>query len=393
MALRLNHDLPEGGETGVADSGGGPEGLLVLLPEVPGDEWRYWHVEGGALGSGHRFTPGHDAPWGDVEGVRVVALAPSALAPVRIVPRGEMPAAQALAATRLDPPGLRAPIVDTHVAVAASPDGNGVLSCAVAKSDMDAWLGELATAGLDAHALVPAALALPLAEAGTVASAELGGQALARTPSAAFAGESDLLPALAPGADAVEIAEDRLAARLVDTFAAPELDLRQGPYALPRVSYFRLPDWQQLARMAAILLLLVFLIFTIETVKLNLDADAREEAAIEAARARFPGVGDLAGAEMQIRSELLRRGAGGVAFADSAPAVFAAMQPNPSVTLRNINWRADGTLSIRAAAPTDQALNQMLISLQRDGWQVTAPPQVAPDASGATVADITVRAP
>lgn len=388
MALRLKHDLPDEGAIG-----DGPEGLLVLLPEVPGGQWRYWHVDGGTLGSGHRFTPGHDAPWGDLEGMRVVALAPAALAPVRIAPCGEMPIAQALAATRLDPPGLRAPMADTHIAVAASADGDAVLCSAVAKSDMDAWLGELATAGLNVDALVPAALALPRADAGTVASGELGGQALARTPSAAFAGEADLLPALAPGADSVAVDEDRLAACLVETFRHPELDLRQGAYALPRVSYFRLPDWAQLARMTAILALLVFLIFAVETVKLNLDAKAREDAAIEAARARFPGVGDLAGAEAQIRAELLRRGVGGVAFADSAPAVFAAMQPNPSINLRNLNWRADGTLAIRAAAPTDQALNQMLIALQRDGWQVTAPPQVAPDASGSTVADITVRAP
>lgn len=386
MALRLHHDpAPE-------QEGSGPDGLIVALPEDPRAEWRWWRVEGGTLGAGHGFTPGHDAPWGDLDGARVVALAPAALAPVRARARGDMPMAQALAATRLDPPGLSAPIGESHVCVAPAADA-AVLCAAVSRGDMDTWLGELAAAGIDADALVPAGLVVPQPGAGEVATGVVAGQMLARTAAAAFAADAELLPVLAPGADRVEVSDDAIVQSLLAQFASPSLDLRQGIYARPRVSYFRLPDWRQLARMAALLLLLVFGVFLLETIKLNLDASAREDAAIEAAQARFPGVGDLATAETQIRSELLRRGAGGVGFADSAPAVFAAMQPNPSVQLRNLNWRADGTLAIRAAAPTSEALNQMLIALQRDGWVITVPPEVAPDASGATVADITVRAP
>ncbi|RVQ65786.1 hypothetical protein EKN06_12725 [Croceicoccus ponticola] len=395
MALRLNHDLPDGdaGNDPLDGQIDGPDGLIVLLPEAPRGEWRWWRVTGDRLGREYGFTPGHDVPWGDGEGRRVVALVPAALAPVRIVPRGDMPMAQALAATRLDPPGLRAPVADTHVAVASADTGDAVLVAAVARGDMDVWLAELAGAGLDADALIPSALVLPVAERGYVATGAIGGQALARTQAAAFAGEEDLLPALAPGAERAAVSDDDITARMAAQFAAPELDLRQGVYARARVSYLRLPDWRQLARMAALLLLLIFAIFVVETIKLNLDASAREDKAIAAAQERFPGVSDLATAETQIRADLLRRGAGGVAFADTAPAVFSAMQSNPSIRLRNVNWRADGTLAIRAAAPDSNALNQMLVSLQRDGWQITVPPDVAPDASGATVADITVRAP
>lgn len=392
MPLRLNHDRPEA-EVPPASADGATGGLVVALPEHPQGEWRWWRVSDGALGQQHGFASGEDAPWGDGDGVRVVAIAPAALAPVRQMPRGDMPVAQALAAARLDPPGLRAPLADTHVAVAITPDQGGVLSATVAKADMDVWLAGLASAGLDAAALVPAAVLLPQPGPGEVATGIFAGQSLARTSQAAFAGEDALLPVLAPGLHPATIADDDLAARLLAQFDAPELDLRQGVYARPRVAYFRLPDWRQLARMAAILLLLICAIFVVETVKLNRDAAAREEAAIETAQARFPGVGDLATAETQIRGELLRRGAGGVAFADSAPAVFAAMQPNPSIKLRNMNWRADGTLAVRAAAPTSDALNQMLITLQNDGWIITVPPQIAPDATGETVADITVRAP
>lgn len=389
MVLRLNRDLRD--ETPAAAEG--PDGLVVLLPESAGGDWRWWRVSDAALGGEHGFAPGDDAPWGELGEGRVVALVPAALAPVRSMPRGEMPMAQALAAARLDPPGLSAPGNDSHVAVAAGADGETVLSATVAKAEMDLWLAQLAANGLDAAALVPAALVLPLPAADRVSTGTLGDQALARTGQIAFAGEGELVALLAPGGEVEAIDGDALARRLVTTFEAPELDLRQGAYAIPRVSYFRLPDWRQLARMAAILALLVFAIFAIETLKLNFDASQREDAALEMARAHYPGVGDLAAAEVQIRTELLRRGAGGVTFADSAPAVFAAMQPVPSVSLRNLNWRADGTLAIRAAAPSSDALNRMLIALQRDGWQITVPPEIAPDPTGATVADITVRAP
>lgn len=382
MALRLNNDLPEGGE------GSGPKGLLVLLGEAPGAGWRWWWVSEAGIGPEQALVAGGEAPWGDVEGARVVALVPAALAPVRVATRGEMPMAQALASARLDPPGLRAPIADTHVAVAEGADGESVLSAVVAKPQMDAWLAELASGGLAPAALVPAALTLPAADASTVVTGDIGGQHIARTATVAFAGEADLVSALAPDAGRVAAQADLLGA-----FQSPELDLRQGAYAVPSVSWFRLPKWQDLARMAAVLALLVFAIFGIETVKLNVDAGSREDRALEAARVQFPEVTDLASAETRIRAELLRRGAGGVAFADSAPAVFAAMQPAPSIKLRNMSWRGDGTLTIRAAAPSSDALNQMLIVLQRDGWQVTVPPEIAPDATGATVADITVRAP
>ena len=61
--------------------------------------------------------------------------------------------------------------------------------------------------------------------------------------------------------------------------------------------------------------------------------------------------------------------------------------------LRTLSWQGDGTLAIRAAAPRVEDINSMLIALQADGWEVTVPPETAEDATGATVVDITVRAP
>jgi general secretion pathway protein L len=69
------------------------------------------------------------------------------------------------------------------------------------------------------------------------------------------------------------------------------------------------------------------------------------------------------------------------------------MKPIPSLRLRDLGYAPDGTLRFQAAAPTADDINRLLLALQQEGWQVTVPPQLAPDASGATVAAITVRAP
>lgn len=383
---RFTHSLPDTGP----DEGEGSAGLIVLLGESPRDGWRWWRVTNDGLESEHRYVPGSDAPWEGMEAARVVALVPAVGAPVRIAPRGDMPVAQAVAAARLSPIGLGGSDA-RHLAAAA--EGDAILSCSVAQSDMDVWLAELAAAGLNPDALVPAALVLPAPGNGDVALGEIGGQMLARTAQAAFAGEPEMVDALAVDASRVDIGAKLLADRLAALWRDPPLDLRQGVYARPRVSFFRLPDWAQLVRMAAVLALLGFLILAVEIVRLELDSNALENKALAAAQQRFPAATDLASAEAQVNAELLRRGAGGASFGAVTPAVFAAMQPLPSMQLRSLSWQGNGTLAIRAAAPRVEDINSMLIALQADGWEVTVPPETAPDATGATVVDITVRAP
>lgn len=390
-------------------------GLLVLLGETPRAQWRWWRVDadaigglGGGLGDGlgdgsslsreHSFTPGEAPPWGPLaEDARVVVLVPAERAPVRSAPRPDMPLAQALAAARLDPPGrIAAAGEDVHVAVAAPGDETRILSSVIARAEMDLWLAELAAEGLGDAVLLPTALILPEpgAEAGAaLVTTILGEMPLARSRDAAFAGEPELLAALAAGSEIERIEGNALRDLLFAAWQRPPLDLRQGVYARRRTTFFRLPDWRQLGRMAALLALLVLAVLLVETIKLNRSAAVHEERALAAARERFPEIANLASAKARIDAALVRAGAEGARFADSAPAVFAAMQPQPSVRLRSLAWSADGTLSLRAAAPDPDAINAMLINLQRDGWEITVPPELAPDPGGAIVADITVRAP
>ena len=363
------------------------DGLIVQLPATPGAAWRWWRVTDGALGSDHGFSPGDDAPWGALDAAaRIVALVPSADAPVRIRPRGTMPLPQALAAARLEGGGLGAELHSV-----ASAQGDAILIASAATAAMDLWLAELAAAGLEPQALVPAALVLPDPGAGAIL-ADMAGQPLARTAEAAFAGEPELVAALA-SSEPQTLTGPALDEALIAAWRTPPLNLRQGPYAPSHVSFFRLPDWTQLARMAAVALLLGFLILGVETVKLNLDAAEREATALAAAQQRFPAAVDLASAQSLASGELARRGLGGGSFAAPAAAVLSAIRPLPSLRLRDLGYAGDGTLRFTAAAPTADEVNRLLTDLQQQGWQVTVPPQLAPDPTGAIVAAITVRAP
>ncbi len=366
------------------------DGLIVLLPAEPGESWRWWRVSDGGwvIGAEQTFDPERESPaWGEVGEVTV--LVPASAAPVRDLPLPDMPIAQALAAQRLAlaQGGLRD---ERHVAVGVS--GERLLSCCVSLSAMDHWLASLSAQGLDPQNIVPSALVLPREE-GVLMLGDLGGQLLARTGQAAFAAEPALVEALAEGLTQDALNQDELAQRLANLHVPTLLNLRQGVYAPRRVSVFRVANWQGLARMAATAALLALLLMLVWIVKWNLDSSAQESRALELAQARFPAATDLDSAERLINAELARRGQGGASFAAPAAALFDALRPVPGVRLRDLGYGADGTLRFTAAAPRAEDVNAVLLTLQNGGWNVTVPPALAPDPTGATVAAITLRAP
>lgn len=364
------------------------DGLIVLIPAVPGKPWHWWRMDEGGPGRAMAFDPATEtAPWGEA-GVTTV-LVPAADAPVIDKPAPDMPVAQALAAERL---GLAQGAIDPAQHVAVGVHAGRLLSCRVATGAMDQWLGQLSAQGLDPQALVPAALVLPPVERGLIL-AELGGALVARTQEAAFAAEPGLISWLAEGQEQTALTGEALLDRLAQVHAAPPLNLRQGIYAPRRVSVFRSTDWLGLARMAATAALLAFLLMVVWLARWNMDSTAEESRALERAQKRFPAASDLESAERLLNAELALRGEGGANFAAPAAALLESLRPVPGVTLRDLGYGADGTLRFTAAAPRAEDVNALLATLQNQGWKVTVPPSLAPDPTGATVAAITLRAP
>lgn len=338
------------------------------------------------LGMEQTWVAGEGPPW--PAGTHASVLVPAAAAPVFDADLPDMPLAQALAAARIG--ASRSELdLDRHVAVAAN--GARLLTATASSTAMDSWLASAAAAGLAVRALVPAGLVLPRPDHG-MRVGDLGGQVLARTAQAAFAGEATLVQALGDDATSVLTAAE-VGAALLAVHADPPLDLRQGRYAPPRVSFFTLPDWQPLARLGASAALLALLAMVVLVVRLNLDASARERHALVRVQQRFPEAADLDSAERLVAAEAAQQGQGARAMRAPLAALLAAMRAAPGVALRDLAYESDGTLRFTAAAPRAEEVNAVLITLQQQGWKVIVPPALAPDPSGATVAAISVTAP
>jgi len=70
-------------------------------------------------------------------------------------------------------------------------------------------------------------------------------------------------------------------------------------------------------------------------------------------------------------------------------AVYQALQPEQGVSVTSLSYAPDGTLSVTLAAPGVDAVNRVLVALQRNGYRVTAVPRQSPD--GRSMVDATVR--
>jgi general secretion pathway protein L len=356
------------------------DGIIALPPARDGASWRWWRVANGALS---------DLQTGVIPAVtsldRVTVLAPASLAPVRDKPMPALAVPQALAAARLEQAGEA-----LHVAAAVA--GDRLLTCRVRRENMDHWLDLCAQAGFDPTTIIPTGLVLPSPETGTIL-ADIAGNPVARTADAAFAGESPLLDALGSGAVPRILDSSALESALLATHAAPALDLQQGAYAPRRAGFFRRADWAQLARMAATVALLALALMLVWIFKLNAAASDAEARAVRLVQKRFPSTSDFDSAERVLGVEMARRGAGGRAFPAVTAALLGAMRTVPGIGLRDLGYSADGALRATLAARRAEDINIVLLSLQHDGWQLTVPPALVQDSTGATVTAVTLRAP
>ncbi|WP_226018608.1 type II secretion system protein GspL [Novosphingobium sp. FKTRR1] len=363
-------------------------GYLLLLPERADADLHWWRIDSAR---GAVIGPNAVARLPlEVAGAPVVVLVPAALAPVRELPLPPgLSCAQALASARLEAPVIGdGPL---HGAVAAT-DGDRLLVAHPGMNDMEHWLAACAGLGIDPAALVPAALVLPRPDAGLVV-ARLGDQCIARSLDAAFVGEPALVETLGQMLPPTPIVDRELEHALLATFLTPPLDLRQGSFAPRRAALLSGLDWPPLARMTGLCLLLGLAVMLASIGRWNRAAGDAEAAVVAEAQRHGIRATDLASAEELVREAQTRRGTGAAGFAAPLAAVLLAIRATPSSTLRDLAWTGDGTLHLTIAAPRVEDVNGLLIALQRDGWAVTVPPAPVPDATGAIVAAITVRAP
>lgn len=201
------------------------------------------------------------------------------------------------------------------------------------------------------------------------------------------------LAALVGEADAPSlVSEAEATARIMAAIDRPPLNLLdQMPDAIPRQPLFD-PDSRRRARqLAALALLLLLAIFVVHWGRMEWAIARENRATLALVQKLVPGASDAATAEGAYRAALAARGIETAGPPALMAALWRALARQDQVSATAMEAGQSGTLSATIQAPDPAAINAVLLDLQRSGYAVTAQPRR--EASGATVADITVRMP
>ena len=260
-----------------------------------------------------------------------------------------------------------------------------IVTAVVANSKMQEWLDWADGLGIRLDHIVPAAMVLPLEEQWV--AVQVGSERILGHRAMVLPEESALKDALLD--DGVQLAEldpQLFELALLRIAAGPVPDLRTGRFARRRRIVIDRKRVRELALLTLAIILVTTLIAVVDIVRLDRSRAVLDAETLELARAvAGPGV-TLDSAEAA-RAARAAPAAGGSLSAGVA-AVLARLQPEQNVSLATLGYNG-GTLNFTLSGQGPDAINRVLLALQRDGYRVTAVPRTESD--GRTLAEVTLR--
>lgn len=381
--------------------------LIVTLPSAaslaaPGEHVHHrshwWHVlDGQVIASGNTLDDLHAATGDSTNGQTIlVALAPVADVTLQGANFPGLTARQADAAARL----LAAeksitPAVDLHMATSqtTSFSANSHLIAITSNSLMSRWRDWLASYGLVADHVVPAALLLPsppVDQPGSFVRATLGDQPILRSDDTAFVADPALVSQLVEdSARIIDTPADTIERAMQDLSEAIPLDLLCGKWAKAPPALIDALTLRRAVLLFGLILLASIAIPLAMLGRLKWDTAALDRRATAQAANVLNEPPPPAQAIPKLDERLANLGGGTARFSATYAALVAAMEPAPTVALTNLAWSRDGTLSATLAAPRTEDINTVLLALQAAGYTITATPRSGTD--GRTMGDITIR--
>ena len=363
--------------------GGRVTATLLFLPDGQAP-YRWWRIDGARGASeGEGLPP-------PAEGERLVAVPPADAVTLHWAALPARMPAQATAAARiLAGEASAAPGAELHVAVGE--EGGEERPIAVVGAEaMRGWLAELAAAGIDPDAMVPAPLLLPRPDEG-FARAELGGAGVVRGATSGFADEARLTELVTGGASPRTVGRDELDQALAVAVAAPALDLRQGQFARRRRVGL---DWALIRRLAWLALATLSVTLAISLVRLakySFAADALEARAAQLAATGLPRGETVTDADRQLTERLGAVRGPGLGFTGMTAAVFAAVRATPGTEVTGLDFQPSGDLKLSVAAARESLPTDPKRAIERAGFTVEA--STFTSANGRVTGEMTVRAP
>jgi general secretion pathway protein L len=369
------------------------EMLVIELPAMPDRnraETHWWRVADGAVresGSGGDWT--HMLVDMDGDSRRLVALAPASAARVSLAesPTAAATPRQAEAIARIaaveaslgDPQTLHA------VSVSTGDAARPIMTAVADNGAMLAWIEWLGAFGADPDHVVPVAALLPASDQWL--EARFGSQLVVGRGGLIMPHELALSAAVIGDAEISSLDRAQADTILAAAAMSPPLDLRTGPFARRKRWAFDRDQVRQLALLAATIPLIALLWALVVLVKLNGATGRLDDETLRVAEAALGRPATLENAEAELRARVGGAGFGG--FQPSLAALFSGLQAEQGVTSTELGYRPDGTLAVTLAAPTIDAINRLLVAVQRSGYRITAVPRQSPD--GRAMVDITIR--
>ncbi|WP_374942804.1 type II secretion system protein GspL [Sphingomonas sp.] len=353
---------------------------------LPGDAgYRWWRIADARVAGEGDGVPDGDEP--------TVAVAPAESVTLHWAELPSRSPAQAVAAARiLAAEASAAPAADLHVAI--GDEGGGSIGderpiAVVGADTMRAWLADMAAAGVDPVAIVPAPMLLPRPDHGFVRG-EIAGAALLRGRATGFADEARLTELVTAGEAPVMLDRAALETAVIAAIAAPALDLRQGPFARRRR---RAVDWALVRRLALLGLAILAVTLAIDLIRIAryaFAADALEARAEVLARTGLPRGETVTDADRQLDERLSRVRGPGLGYSATVAAVYDAIRATPGTELTALDFQANGDLRLGIACEREALATDLKRAIEARGLVARA--GVFQAAGGRVTGELTVSA-
>lgn len=319
----------------------------------------------------------------------VIALVPASQTVVRWHDKPEETTAkQAFAAAILE--AKEQSLNPDELCVAAGTDGQRTATLALETNILRNGLKALQSIGLDPDVISSTGFFVG-AEKGRIFSIDFGFDRLLRGLELVAPDEPLVRHHLISDQPVEELGQDELQKALSSDqpFAGP--NLRSGDFEKKIRQSLATEQKKILTWLIAALVLISIAIPLLQLFKYHIAASSADEAAMAAATKIVGPVESLERAEQQLDEKLLAENLGNNRFTIPAAGIFSSLQKAPGVSISRISYGGNGLISLELTAVRNEDINPALISIQQQGFVITATPRQ--DTSGFAKADVTVRVP
>lgn len=356
-------------------------GLAIVLPADEGDLPHWVHLQGSEVAA---HGAGTDWPRSE----RVMLVAPPQAVVLHHFDLPDLPPPQGRAAARLMALENSIGPVQGLLAVAETPrrgageaDRSHCIAVA-ARADIAQWIAWAHGQGLEPAAIVPAPLVLPPVPDG-IAVGTVGGRDVLRGPALGMAASAPLADLVAPPP------WTRVEPDWATALTTPEINLRQGEFAVPMRFWWTPAEVRRAAVLAACIAVVSVAIGLVDVARHRAAERRLDNQTLALAREVLPAANDPALVEAELASRLASRRLDSYSFGGRTGALVSMLQGAPGVALASLARDIDGTVRARLSASRAADIGRAARALEAAGFTVAV--ANLPVRGGPALADLVVR--